>query len=94
RIFVPILRVTAIEPGAVTLSTGSVSLRRFSQRPGEVLVLGQVRIVDAHPGFEDLPELVGLDVVVVDLGIEQTRTRDWTVTRVAVRPQRRLGRRS
>ena len=42
RIFVPILRVTAIEPGAVTLSTGSVSLRRFSQRPGEVLVLGQV----------------------------------------------------
>ncbi len=42
RIFVPILRVTAIEPGAVTLSTGNVSLRRFSQRPGEVLVLGQV----------------------------------------------------
>ena len=35
----PILRVTAIEPGAVTLSTGNVSLRRFSQRPGEVLVL-------------------------------------------------------
>ncbi len=30
----------------------------------------------------------------VDLGIEQTRTRDWMVTRVAVRSQRRLGRRS
>ena len=30
----------------------------------------------------------------VDLGIEQTRTRDWVVTKVAVRPQRRLGRRS
>lgn len=42
RIFVPILRVTAIEPGAVTLATGSVSLRKFVQRPGEVLVLGQV----------------------------------------------------
>ena len=42
RIFVPILRVTAIEPGTVTLSTGNVSLRRFSQRPGEVLALGQV----------------------------------------------------
>ena len=38
-------------------------------------------------------QLAGLDVVVVDLGIEQTRTRDWLVTRVAVRSQRRLGRR-
>lgn len=35
-----------------------------------------------------------MDVVVVDLGIEQTRTRDWVVTRFAVRQQRRLGRRS
>ena len=42
RIFVPILRVTAIEPSAVTLTTANVSLRRFVQRPGEVLVLGQV----------------------------------------------------
>ena len=40
RIFVPILRVTAIEPSAVTLATGNVSLRRFSKRPNEVLVLG------------------------------------------------------
>ena len=42
RIFVPILRVTAIEPDAVTLTTGNVSLRRFVQRPGEVMVLGQI----------------------------------------------------
>ena len=42
----------------------------------------------------DLTQLAGLDVVVVDLAIEQTRTRDWMVTKVAVRPQRRLGRRS
>jgi Mg/Co/Ni transporter MgtE len=42
----------------------------------------------------DLPELAGVDVVVVDLAIEQTRTRDWMVTKVAVRQQRRLGRRS
>ncbi|ADT98307.1 MULTISPECIES: magnesium transporter MgtE N-terminal domain-containing protein [Mycolicibacterium] len=94
RIFVPILRVTAIEPGAVTLSTGNVSLRRFSQRPGEVLVLGQVVETRVRVDDPDLPALAGLDVVVVDLGIEQTRTRDWVVTRVAVRPQRRLGRRS
>src|SRR2546423_9646194 len=37
RIFVPMLRVTSIEPNAVTLATGSVNLRRFHQRPNEVL---------------------------------------------------------
>src|SRR5664279_3074038 len=94
RIFVPILRVTAIEPNAVTLSTGNVSLRRFSQRPGEVLVLGQVLETRVRVEDPDLSQLAGVDVIVVDLGIEQTRARDWMVTRVTVRPQRRLGRRS
>lgn len=94
RIFVPILRVTAIEPNAVTLTTGNVSLRRFSQRPGEVLALGQVLETRVRVDDPDLEQLAGLDVIVVDLGIEQTRTRDWMVTKVAVRPQRRLGRRS
>ncbi|MGZ4524686.1 MAG: PRC-barrel domain-containing protein, partial [Mycobacteriaceae bacterium] len=42
RIFVPMLRVTAIEPTSVTLNTGNVSLRRFAQRPTEILVLAQV----------------------------------------------------
>jgi Mg/Co/Ni transporter MgtE len=93
RIFVPLGRVTAIEPSAVTLNTANVSLRRFAQRPNEVLVLGQV--IETRVRIEDpeLPELAGIDVVVMDLGLEQTRTRDWVVTRVAVRPQRRLGRR-
>jgi Mg/Co/Ni transporter MgtE len=94
RIFVPILRVTAIEPSAVTLATGNVSLRRFSKRPNEVLVLGEVIETRVRADDPDLPELAGIDVVVVDLGIEQTRTRDWVVTKVAVRLQRRLGRRS
>lgn len=94
RIFVPILRVTSIEPGAVTLATGSVSLRRFAQRPNEVLVLGQVVETRVRVDDPDEPQLIGIDVVVVDLGIEQTRTRDWVVTKVAVRQQRRLGRRS
>jgi Mg/Co/Ni transporter MgtE len=94
RIFVPILRVTAIEPNAVTLTTASVSLRRFAQRPGEVLVFGQVldtRVRVEDPEFEHLK---GVDVVVVDLAIEQVRTRDWMVARVAVRSHRRLGRRT
>ncbi|HYB35479.1 MAG TPA: CBS domain-containing protein [Mycobacterium sp.] len=92
-IFVPILRVAAIEPNAVTLNTGNVSLRRYRQRPGEVLVLGQVLDSPVRVSDPELPELVDVDVVITDLGIEQTRTRDWMVTRVAIRSRRRLGRR-
>ncbi|MFE6919500.1 magnesium transporter MgtE N-terminal domain-containing protein [Nocardia sp. NPDC057663] len=93
RIFVPMLRVTAIEPGIVTLNTGTVSLRRFAQRPGEMLAMAQ--IVDSLVRVDDpgLPDLNGVDVYVADLGIEQTRTRDWVVGRVAVRGHRRIGRR-
>ncbi|MDX1875420.1 CBS domain-containing protein [Mycolicibacterium sp. 120266] len=94
RIFVPILRVTAIEPNAVTLSSGNVSVRRFSQRPGEVLVLGQVLDTRVRVHDPELEMLSGTDVVVVDLGIEQVRSRDWMVTKVAVRNHRRLGRRT
>ncbi len=96
RIFVPMLRVTTIDPGAVTLATGSVSLRRFSQRPNEVLVVGQlidapVRLVDTGTdGSRD----GGTDAVVVDAAVERTRARDWVVGRLAVRERRgRLGRR-
>ncbi|CAM2998922.1 CBS domain-containing protein [Skermania piniformis] len=94
RIFVPMLRVTAIEPSSVTLNTGTVSLRRFAQRPGETLVLAQV--VDSRVQIDDpdLEELDGQDMTVVDLGLEQIRTRDWVVSRVAVRLQRRRLRRS
>jgi Mg/Co/Ni transporter MgtE len=93
RIFVPILRVTAIEPHAVTLITANVSLSKFTQRPGEVLVLGQVLDTRVRVNDPELEQLAGVDVVVVDLGIEQIRSRDWMVTRVAVRSGRRLGRR-
>ncbi len=92
-VFIPMLRVAAIEPEAVTLNTGSVSLRHFEQRPGEVLAIGQVLDTQVKVNDPALPELAGLDLVVTDLGIEQTRTRDWMVSRVAVRTQRRLGRR-
>lgn len=92
-IFIPILRVAAIEPDAVTLNTGNVSLRRFEQRPGEVLAMGQVLDTQVQVSDPALPELAGLDVIVTDLGIEQSRTRDWVVTRVALRVPRRLGRR-
>jgi flagellar motility protein MotE (MotC chaperone) len=82
RIFVPMLRVTSIDPGAVMLATGSVSLRGFTQRPNEMLVIGQlldapVRLVES-----------GQQAVVVDAAIEPTRSRDWIVGRLAVRARR------
>jgi Mg/Co/Ni transporter MgtE len=79
RIFVPMLRVTAVDPSAVTLATGSVNLRRFTQRRGEVLVVGE--LLDAR-----VTVLAGgAAAVVVDVGMEQTRTRDWVLAKVAVR---------
>lgn len=88
RIFVPMLRVTSIEPGAVVLATGTVSLRRFSLRPNETLVIGEILDTRVHVAA------TGAVAVVVDAGIEQARTRDWVITKVAVRERiGRLGRR-
>jgi len=78
RIFVPIGRVTTIDPEAVVLSTGTVSLRRFDKRAGETLVLAEmldrrVRVLET-----------GEEATVVDIAMERTRT-EWLLTRVAVR---------
>nr|WP_218889778.1 CBS domain-containing protein [Saccharopolyspora hordei] len=88
RIFVPMLRVTRIEPTAVTLATGSVNLRRFHQRPNELLVLGQLL------GARVAVERTGAAAALVDVAMEPTRTRDWQLTKLAVRERTgRLGRR-
>ena len=59
-----------------------------------MLVLGQVLDTRVRVSDPEQKQLADIDVSVIDLGIEQTRTRDWLVTRVAVRSLRRLGRRS
>lgn len=79
RIFVPIGRMTSAEPGAVVLTTGSVNLRRFEQRPGEALVLAN--LLDRTVSVVE----TGTPATVVDAAMEQTRTRDWVLTRLAVR---------
>jgi Mg/Co/Ni transporter MgtE len=87
-IFVPMLRVTSIEPNAITLATGSVNLRRFHRRPNEILVIGQ--LLDARVSIRS----TRATAVVFDTAIEPTRTRDWVLCRVAIREHRgRLGRR-
>ncbi|GAA4665551.1 MULTISPECIES: magnesium transporter MgtE N-terminal domain-containing protein [Amycolatopsis] len=86
RVFVPMLRVTSIDPNAVTLATGSVNMRRFHQRPNEVLVLGQ--LTDAHAHLREN----GTRVTVVDAAMEPVRTRDWVLVKLAVRERTgRLG---
>ncbi len=79
RIFVPIGRVNSVDPEAVVLTTGTVSLRRFESRPGETLVLAELldRSVTLHASGEP--------ATVLDTAMEQMRTGDWLLTRVAVR---------
>src|SRR3954449_431591 len=79
RIFVPMGRVTRIEPEAVVLTTGSVNIKRFEQRPNELLVLGEV-LDRTVVSVED-----GSRLVVVDAAMEQSRSRDWVITKLAVR---------
>jgi flagellar motility protein MotE (MotC chaperone) len=84
RIFVPMTRVTSIDPGQV-ITTGLVNMRRFQQRPTETLVIGEMldRTVTL---VED-----GSPAVVEDVAMEQQRTRDWEITRLFVRRPNKKG---
>ncbi len=87
RIFVPMGRVTAVDPGAVVLSSGTLNLKRFEQRRGETLVLGE--LLDRTVTLRES----GRRATVVDAGLEQMRTGEWQVTRLAVQEPGRIGRR-
>ncbi|WP_407705408.1 magnesium transporter MgtE N-terminal domain-containing protein [Actinomyces urogenitalis] len=77
RVFLPLSRVTAIEPGAV-ITTGLVNIRRFSQRKVETLVVGELldRVVTLRDGTGK--------VTIRDVAIERDRNKDWKVTRLFV----------
>ncbi len=77
RIFVPMTRVTSIDAGGVVAS-GLLNLRRFEQRPGEMLVVGE--LLDSHVTLVEDESAVTL----LDVGMEQLRTRDWEVGKVYV----------
>ncbi|HYO36892.1 MAG TPA: CBS domain-containing protein [Geodermatophilus sp.] len=87
RIFVPMGRVTTVDPGAIVLSSGTLNLKRFEQRRGETLVLGE--LLDRTVSVRES----GRRATVVDAGLEQTRSGEWEVTRLAVQEPGRLGRR-
>jgi Mg/Co/Ni transporter MgtE len=79
RIFMPIGRVNRIEPDAVVLSTGTVNMKRFERRANEILVLAE--LLDREVRLVEDGSLVSI----VDVAMEQNRTRDWLITRLAVR---------
>ena len=80
RIFVPILRVTSIDPGQI-VTTGVVNMRRFEQRGNERLVIGE--IVDRKAHLAGDPS--GSPVTVIDTAMEQDKARDWLLVKVFVR---------
>jgi CBS domain-containing protein len=87
RIFVPMGRVTALDNNAVLLASGTLNLKRFEQRAGETLVLGEL--------FDRTVMILATSrpAHVVDAGMEQGRTGDWGLSRLAVAEPGRLGRR-
>lgn len=84
KIFVPMLRIAAIEPGDITLATGSVSMRSFQPRAGELTVMGDLVGSKVHTDEPELEHLHGRAVEIADVELERTRTRDWVLSRVAV----------
>ena len=87
RIFVPMTRVTNIDSGQV-YTTGLLNMRRFEQRPTETLVVGQ--LFDRNVTVT----ATGVTGVVYDVAMEQARTRDWVISRVAIQqPAKGLRRR-
>jgi flagellar motility protein MotE (MotC chaperone)/sporulation protein YlmC with PRC-barrel domain len=88
RIFLPVGRITAMESDAVVLGTGTLNLRRFEKRPGEILVLEE--LLDRRVTINES----GRAATVVDVAMESDRSGEWSLTRVAVRElSSRLGRR-
>jgi CBS domain-containing protein len=83
RIFLPLGRVTSIEPESVLLSTGTINLKRFEKKPGESLVLED--LLDRRVTVLDGPDGDGRPGTVVDVAMEQERTGQWALTRVAAR---------
>ncbi len=87
RIFVPMTRVTNIDSGQV-YTTGLLNMRRFEQRSTETLVIGQM--LDRRVTIRS----TGVNGTVYDVAMEQGRTRDWVLSRVAVQePPKGLRRR-
>ncbi|WP_033424837.1 magnesium transporter MgtE N-terminal domain-containing protein [Actinomadura flavalba] len=77
-VFLPITRVTVIEPDAIIFD-GRLNVRRFQQRESETLVIAEM--LDRTVRLREDDSVVS----VVDVAMEPTRTRDWLISKIAVR---------
>ncbi|MDY6049560.1 MAG: CBS domain-containing protein [Corynebacterium sp.] len=84
RIFVPMLRIAEITPQDIVLVTGSVSIRSYQPRPGELTVWEDFIGTKVSVDDPNHPELAGKAVEVADVELEKMRSRDWVVSSVAV----------
>lgn len=84
RVFLPITRVTSINPGQV-ISTGLLNVRRFEKRAGELLVIGDLldRVVTLNDGSGE--------ATVEDIALDRNRQREWELSRLHVRRLRKGG---
>ena len=78
RIFVPMTKVTTIDASQIIV-TGTVNLRRFEQRKNETLVTAE--LLDRTVALHVSKELV----TILDVGVEQSRSREWLVDQLFVR---------
>ncbi len=77
RIFVPIVRLHAIDATQLTISA-QVDTRHFRQRDSEILVIG-----DLFDRTISLPD--GGQGVLIDIAMTPTRSREWDITDAALR---------
>ena len=84
RIFVPMLRVHAIDPTQVAI-TGAVDTRRFIKRPSEALVVEDLfdRVIARPDGSRE---------TIMDISMRMVRNREWELTEVALQQQATTGR--
>ncbi len=77
QIFAPMTRITSIDAGQV-ITTGLLNMRRFAKRSTETLVIGQM--------LDQKVTVRGTEIqgVVFDVAMEQTRSREWVLSRVAI----------
>lgn len=76
RIFVPMSRISAIDPGSV-VTTGVVNLRRFERRSEEKLVIAEI--------FDRKVTHQNEKASIEDLAMTQNRLREWEVSRLFIR---------
>ena len=70
KIFIPITRVTSIDDGGVFI-TGALNIRRYQQRHGEVQLLAE--LLDHSTRLHENGE----SVIIEDIGMELSETKDW-----------------